>query len=226
MAASQQIAIRNKIIGILVKRVRSQSGVSQRECAELLDCSLDEFAQYEQGEHGFSLPQLEALAYLLGVPLASLWDEDHGPIAAGMQEPVPVDQLMALRRKMVAIEFRKCRASSGLGAEEAAGLLGCTPETVPQFEGARCDIPLAVLEVAASWCGKTLNDFVDEEIALLSNAQQEREALARLHEMPADVRDFVLKPTNALYLRIAMLLSAMKADSLRQIAETLLDITY
>ena len=47
-----------------------------------------------------------------------------------------------------------------------------------------------------------------------------------LEELPPDVRDFALKPTNALYLRIAMQLSAMKADPLRQIAETLLDITY
>jgi hypothetical protein len=50
--------------------------------------------------------------------------------------------------------------------------------------------------------------------------------LARLEELPPDVRDFCLKPTNALYLRIAMQLSVMKADHLRQIAETLLDITY
>jgi hypothetical protein len=40
------------------------------------------------------------------------------------------------------------------------------------------------------------------------------------------VREFVLKPTNSLYLRIAMLLSDLKADHLRSIAETLLDITY
>ena len=51
------------------------------------------------------------------------------------------------------------------------------------------------------------------------------ESLEPLSELAPDVREFVLKPTNALYLRIAMLLSAMKADSLRQIAEHLLDIT-
>jgi hypothetical protein len=50
--------------------------------------------------------------------------------------------------------------------------------------------------------------------------------VARLEELSPEVREFVLKPTNNLYLRIALLLSAMKADSLRQIAETLLDITY
>jgi hypothetical protein len=53
-----------------------------------------------------------------------------------------------------------------------------------------------------------------------------RETAARLHSLPPEVQDFVLNPTNALYLRVAMELSALKADSLRQIAETLLDITY
>jgi transcriptional regulator with XRE-family HTH domain len=226
MAASQQIAIRNKIVGVLVKQVRTRSGISQGECAELLDCTSAAYAEYEQGEQGLSLPQLEVLAYLLGVPLETLWDDERGPDAPGLQEPLPVAQLMALRRKMVAIEFRRCRASSGLTVAEAAGLLGCTPGAIAEFESGKADIPLAALEIAAGWCGKTLVDFVDQETALLSKGQQEREALARLDEMPPDVRDFVLKPTNALYLRIAMLLSAMKADSLRQIAETLLDITY
>lgn len=226
MAASQQIAIRNKIIGILIRRARTRSGFSQQECAQILDCSPAVFAEYEQGEQGISLPQLEALAYLLGVPLATLWDDEHGSPASAVQKPVPMGRLIALRRKMVAIEFRKCRTSAGLAPAEAAALLELTPEAIAQFENGGADIPLSALEIAAAWRGKTVEHFVDRDTVLVSQAQQEREALARLEELPADVRDFVLKPTNALYLRIAMLLSAMKADSLRQIAETLLDITY
>jgi hypothetical protein len=48
----------------------------------------------------------------------------------------------------------------------------------------------------------------------------------RLDELSPDMRDFILNPTNTLYLRIAMLASNLAADQLRQIAETLLDITY
>ena len=67
---------------------------------------------------------------------------------------------------------------------------------------------------------------MDDESLPLSPADRDRKALAYLGEMPPEIREFVLKPSNALYLRIALLLSAMKADSLRQIAETILDITY
>jgi hypothetical protein len=80
--------------------------------------------------------------------------------------------------------------------------------------------------MAAEQCGQSLADLCDDEIVPLGRAELQRQFAARLDELPPDLRDFVLKPTNTLYLRIAMLLSSMKADSLRQIAETLLDITY
>ena len=65
MDSSQTIAIRNRIIGILVKRARLGAGKSQRECGEFLGCSPFVFSQYERGRKGMSLPQLEALAYFL-----------------------------------------------------------------------------------------------------------------------------------------------------------------
>jgi hypothetical protein len=82
------------------------------------------------------------------------------------------------------------------------------------------------LEVVAETCGSSLASFLDEETIPPSPAEQDRKALAYLSEMSPEVREFVLKPSNALYLRIALLFSDMKADSLRQIAETILDITY
>ncbi len=70
-----------------------------------------------------------------------------------------------------------------------------------------------------------LGDFFEDQTGAPNQAEAKRQSVDSLSELPPDVREFVLKPTNALYLRIALLLSSMKADSLRQIAETLLDIT-
>ena len=44
--------------------------------------------------------------------------------------------------------------------------------------------------------------------------------------MPAEIRDFALKPINQSYLELAMKLSKMPAGQLRVIAEGLLEITY
>jgi len=226
MEASQPIAIRNKIVGILVKQARLRAGKSRRECAEFLGISPHQFATYEQGRQGFSLPQLEALAYLLEVPLSSLWDENHALPAAKVQEPVPMAAMIQLRTRILAVRFRQCRHSAGLSQQQMADLLGCTGYRIFQYEAGRREIPIAELEVAAEQCGESLADLCDEELVPLGRAELQRQLEARLNDLPADLRDFVLKPTNTLYLRIAMLLSTMKADSLRQIAETLLDITY
>jgi transcriptional regulator with XRE-family HTH domain len=226
MEAPQAIAIRNRIIGILVKRARASAGRNQRECAEFLGCSPYAFAQYERGTEGMSLPQLEALAYFLDVPVHSLWDDAVTPPEEVQAESVPLDQILLLRRKMLAVKFRQCRQAAGLSQGEMGELLGCSAYVVSQYEHGVRDIPLAELEIAAERCGHSLADFMDEETIPLAQAERQRRLLARLDELPPEVQDFVLKPTNGLYLRIAMLLSSMKADQLRQIAENLLDITY
>jgi transcriptional regulator with XRE-family HTH domain len=226
METPQAIAIRNKIIGILVKRARLRAGKSQRECAEFTGCSPSTFGQYEQGRKGLSLPQLEALAFLLDVPPASLWDDAHPGPPKSSEKSLPLAQMMVLRRKILAVKFRQCRHAAGLTQKAMGNLLGCSAHMVSQYELGRRDIPLAELELAAERSGWTLANFLDEQTIPLSKAEQDRLTLAQLNELAPDVRDFVLKPTNALYLRIAMQLSTVKADNLRQIAETLLDITY
>jgi transcriptional regulator with XRE-family HTH domain len=226
MEIPQATSIRSKIIGVLVKRARLKAGKSQRECAQFLGCSPFTFSQCEQGRQGLSLPQLEVLAYLFDVPAASLWDDGCAQSEEPPAEALPLAQMMLLRRKILAVQFRQSRQAAGLTQRELGQLLGRTADMISEYERGKRDIPLAELEAAAERCGRGLDDFLDEQTIPLSAAEQDRQALARLSELPPDVRDFVLNATNALYLRIAILLSSMKADSLRQIAETILDITY
>jgi transcriptional regulator with XRE-family HTH domain len=226
MDATQAILIRNRIIGILVKRARLKTGRSMRECAEFLDISPNRYSRYERGEVGVSLPELEALAYLFEVPPASLWDERLELAEESPAESLPIGQLLTLRRRMLAVHFRQCRLAAGLTQKEMAQVLGCPLGTIYLYERGKRDIPLAELELVSERCGRTLAELVDDQTIPLSQAEKDRQALALLNELPPDVREFVLKPTNALYLRIAMALSVVKTDSLRQIAETILDITY
>jgi len=226
MEASQSLAIRNKIIGVLVKRARTEAGMTQKECAQFLGCTPSAFRRYEQGKKGFSLPQLESLALLFDVPVASLWDDAYPLSEKTEEEPLPLDQIMLLRRKMLAVRLRQVRESAGLSMREMGKALDCSPYMVSQYEQGAREMPLAELEMAAERCGQTIAEFLDDEAIPLSPAEQRRQILERLEALPPDMRDFVLNPTNALYMRIAMLASALKADELRKIAETLLDITY
>jgi transcriptional regulator with XRE-family HTH domain len=225
MDARQTIAIRNRIVSILVKRARLNAAKSQQECADFLGCSPSMFSQYERGVRGLSLPQLEALAYFLDVPVESLLDPEQ-PYELQEEEQLPMSQIMELRQRILAVQLRKCREASGLTQQEMGDLLGCSAYMISQYESGKSEIPLAELELAASHCGRKLDDFLDDSTVPRGPGVRQGRILARLDELPPDVREFVLKPTNSLYLRIAMLLSDLKADHLRSIAETLLDITY
>jgi len=221
----QAIAIRNRIIGALVKRARLKAGISQRECAQLLGCSPFAFGQYERGHWGLSLSQLEVLARPFKVPLANLWDDKSVPPDEPMEDTATLQQMMILRRKILAVQFRQCRRAGGLTQKQTGELLGRSTGIIGRYERGERDIPLAELEIVAERCGRGLSNFFEDQTVAPSQAEVKLQPLANLSELPPDVREFVLKPTNALYLRIALLLSSMKADSLRQIAETLLDIT-
>ncbi|MGD8623123.1 MAG: helix-turn-helix transcriptional regulator [Anaerolineae bacterium] len=226
MDAPQTIAIRDKIIGVLVRQARLGAGKSQRECAELMGCSPSTFSKYERGKKGLSLPQLEILAYFFEVPIQALLDAEYLDREEEEKNPLPLEQIMQVRQKILGVQFRQCREASGLTQREMADMMGCSTYMVARYESGKADIPLAQLEIAVEQCGRSLGEFLDDQTVPLGKAEEERQMLARLEELPDDVRDFILKPSNSLYLRIALLLSAMKADSLRQIAETLLDITY
>jgi transcriptional regulator with XRE-family HTH domain len=226
MEVPQAVDIRNKIIGTLVRQARLEAGRTQRECAEILGCSPSTFSYYERGHKGLALPELEALAYFFEVPLKALLDGSQALAQEEEEEPLPLLQLMQIRQKILAVQFRKCREDAGLTQEQMADLLDVSSYRVSQYEAAERHIPLAELENAAQQCGRALHDFFDKEGLPMGRAERDRQRMARLTELSPEVQEFVLKPSNQLYLRIALLLSAMRTDSLREIAETLLDITY
>jgi transcriptional regulator with XRE-family HTH domain len=95
--------------------------------------------------------------------------------------------------------------------------------SIASYEYGKEDIPFSHLRRLADFLHVPLTYFTDE--SLLSHSEKERQMLELLEQMPADVREFVLKPANVLYLRLAMLLSELSVDTLRRLGEGLLDIT-
>ena len=227
METKHALSIRNKIVGTLVRRARLQAGMTQSDCAEALGISTSAFARYERGERGISLPQLEVLAYVLDVPLHALCNEDSEPPGRSADAgALPLDRILQLRTKIIGVQLRKARESVGLSVEDLALALDCPERVVTEYELGRREMSVAELELAARECGLTLDDLIKDDTRPVSEAEREHQVLARVAELSPEVREFVLNPTNDLYLRIGMKLNSLDADTLRRIAETILDITY
>jgi hypothetical protein len=72
--------------------------------------------------------------------------------------------------------------------------------------------------------GHSIDIYIDHEGPIGEWINNEQ-AFERLLELPIDLREFLIKPGNQAYLRMAKQLSELSVEKLRSLAEGLLDLT-
>jgi len=224
MADQEALALRNRIVGVLLRDARTRADKTKRECAVALGVSTATITAYEEGRKSISLPELEALAFFLGAPVTHFWDEEAQLLAE--ERLPPLEEIMRLRHRIVGALLRQARTEADKTQKELAQLLGCSPSRISAYEYGERPIPLAELEVLAQALDRPLEYFLDERSGPVGEWEKEQAAYRAFLELPEDIREFVVKPVNRSYLDVAMKLAGMPADALRTIAEGLLDITY
>jgi transcriptional regulator with XRE-family HTH domain len=92
-AAPEFIALRHRVIGLILRQAREAAGKSLREVAAALGCTPRRLRAYESGERPIPLVELERLAAHLGLSLADLRDAES-PIG---QAAILLDQIEGFR---------------------------------------------------------------------------------------------------------------------------------
>lgn len=218
----EQDITRAKILGVLIQDARSHAGRSIEDCAAVLSISPEEFRKAESGEYIVSLPQLEVLAIYLDVPMAHFWGTHTLP------EPEKHDygDLLALRHKIIGGLLRQARLEAGRYQEDLAEQIGVSAPEIEAYELGTAALPYLHLEKLAKYLGVSMDYFVDDKRGPLGRHEARQRMQQRLAELPPDVREFVIQPVNMHYLETAMRLSEMDVNRLRDIAASILDITY
>ena len=67
---------RAEILGGLIKDAREYGGRTQKDCATVLGITPDKYRQAEAGKYAISLPELEALALYLDIPMGYFWGSE------------------------------------------------------------------------------------------------------------------------------------------------------
>ena len=75
MEARKFIMLRHKIIGIMLRKARTEASKSLEEVAQVLGSSPEQIARYEYGQEPISLPELEELARFLDISILEFLDE-------------------------------------------------------------------------------------------------------------------------------------------------------
>ena len=218
------ISILSKKIGVLLKVARTQRGESKKACGEIIGVSSRTITNYESGEKSPSLPELEVLAYYLDLPLENFW-EDTAPDNQDRMKALPnLKKRLELRNLKIGATLRKYRQEANLSMKEVAEKLGITTYRLKSYENGSFPVPLAELNALVRLYEHQLDELVVESGPIAEWAHNKKVG-SSFADLPQDLQDFVLKPVNRPYLEIAVKLSQMDVDQMRDVAERLLDIT-
>lgn len=221
----RKLIVRDRIIGALLRDARRRAGRTRAECADALGVSKDTIEAYEEGRTPISLPELEVLGYVVGIPMHRFWEGE--PELESVDEAHPdFRTVLDLRHRIVGTLLRQTRLEADVTREGLARVLGCSPARVADYEHSEKPIPVSELELLAEHLDLPLERFVDGQGGMVGEWHRRQEIDRRFRELPEDMQEFVADPNNAGYVEVAMRLSELPLNSLRAVAEGLLAIAH
>jgi transcriptional regulator with XRE-family HTH domain len=209
--------LRTRILGVLIQDARTARSFTPAQCAAEVGVAEEDFQMWEYGLQSPTLPQLEMLAYFVGVPVSYFWNTTQ---ITGDNRRVPADEYSGLRDRVIGTLIRLKRAELQLTPADLGAKCGLDPALIEAYELARLAVPFAELTTIASALKVSIEFFVDHS-SRVGNWLDSQTMLARFEELPDEMRDWVLAPSSRPFVEIAQLLSRMSVSELRAVGEFL-----
>jgi transcriptional regulator with XRE-family HTH domain len=214
--------LRSKMLGAMLRKTRKENGKSLKETAAMIGSTTGKLSAYERGKKIISLPELELFAYQFGVPIKYFLKLDR---QSNVQRSIPEAKLLlSLRQKMIGAQLRSDRTDADISLRKLARSLNIPPSRLSAYERGTRSIPISELENIANALGHEIEEYIDHD-GPVGEWQQELQAIEMMSKLSPELRDFLSKPVNEPYLRIAKQLSELQVEKLRTVAEGLLEIT-
>lgn len=224
MSLQAQIAIRTRKLGVLIRDAREISRKSVPETAKAIGISPVLLRAYEDGSRSPALPELEVLAYYLGIPIQHFWSSQTLADDAVRVEPLNLARIAGLRHRIIGALLRQKRQQTSVSLKALAAETGIPQSRLKDYELAEKPIPLAELEAILTIIGGRVESFFDQN-GTIGQWMSEQQSIAEFLQLPPELRAFVCMPVNRPYLDLARNLSELSTEKLRAVAEGLLDIT-
>lgn len=224
MSIQTQVIIRSKKLGILITDARMLRRKTIAECANLVGIPAGTLRAWEEGRKSPSLPELEILAYSLGLPLSQFWSREAHSREVKTGSEMDLSESEKIRQSQVGALLRQAREEAGLTLRNLSERTGISVPKLKAYEIGERPIPLPELEGLVALLGKPIESFFDQT-GPVGKWMAEQRAIADLLKLPDELQVFVSRVGNLPYLELAVKLSDMSSDKLRSVAEGLLEIT-
>jgi len=220
---NESYSIRGKMLGVLLRDARLSAARTIEDCARLLRVPPQTIEAWEYGDAVPSLPQLELLAYYLDVPVSHFWGAETLKQSRGdTVEKQP--EYILLRNRMIGALLRQAREEAEVSLEDISESAGIPLEKLNAYESGDEPVPMHQLSVLASAVKRNVDYFLETD-SQIGELLEMREAWKHFASLPEDVREFAANPTNIGFIHIALMLSQMPTDRLRQVGASIVDIT-
>jgi len=213
---------RAQILGNLIRDARLYAGLRHRDCAKVLGITEDDYKLAETGEYPGTLPDLEVLALYLKVPMGYFWGTDQ----LLEEKTVNYAGMLDLRQRVIGAMLRQMRLQARESTSSFAEVLEVSESDYQAYETGAKPIPYLQLEQLCRHLDVSINHFVDDQHGPLRRHQAEQRLQKIFSSLNVDMQTFLANPTNVSYLETAKTLSEMDVQRLRQVAESLLEITF
>jgi transcriptional regulator with XRE-family HTH domain len=217
--------LRREKIGLLMRRAREMSGRTRKDCAAFLHITQAALAAYEESRREPSLPELEALAHYLRVPVHALLDESVSTALMAPRVNLDVAEIIELRSHIIGARLKQARLNKGLAVKALAAEAGITTAKLAAYELGKRPAPITELERLATALDLSVDVLLDIGIGPLGESQLFQRQHARLDALPPDVREFVCDPQALTTLRAAMRLRQMSNEEVRAAGQALLELS-
>jgi transcriptional regulator with XRE-family HTH domain len=222
MTQTKAISLRTKMLGALIREARTASGKSLKELAALIGTTSGTLSSYEHGRKGISLPELELLAYHLDLSLRRFWPTDKtAPSSWANFNPA---LLLSLRQRMIGARLKADREAADLNQRDLARHTGISTAKLRAYENCERPVPIPELEPLLAALGHTVDEYVDTQ-GPIGEWDGAKRAFEGLLQLPPDLQEFVSRPENHTYIRLAKQMSQVEVDRLRTLADVLHDLT-
>ncbi|MFT7585543.1 MAG: transcriptional regulator with XRE-family HTH domain [Cellvibrionaceae bacterium] len=214
--------IRAKILGVLVRDARIHAGRSIEESSRVLGIPIESFEKIEKGLENPDMPFLEALSLYLNVPFERFW----GDQTLGGFPVEDFGELIAKRHETLAAQIKALRESSEKSVVEVAKVAGVGEERLKGMEEGSVPITIFEAEKIANALSLSMRELQDKgSDNPLFKHEEIQKLMKQIYSMPEGMRAFIVQPINQPYVEMAMKLSKMEVNRMRDFAADILEIT-
>jgi transcriptional regulator with XRE-family HTH domain len=224
MTIQAQVALRSRKLGVLIRDARLAARKTIPECAQQVGVAAFALRSWEEGLRAPSLPELELLAYSIKVPISHFWSQDvlseETPLAGSLDLPFLLDN----RQHAVGDFLRQKRENAGLSLRMLSEQSGVSLARLKAYELGGRPIPLPELEGLLTLLGGQMEAIFDHD-SPIGEWMNKQKVLQDISQLPPEIQDFVSKPENIPYLKMAMKFKGVSLEKLRSLGSHLLRLS-